>query len=401
MSQSMSYTALLAACTPGGSSVLTAVTELAPAGGPHAAIAPARYVDRSNQSVYGVETRFVDGQPRLTVIIDQKQSQLNRIETALSQVIADGHPILSRLPRARVSYSDGRSFTDLELPHRVFDGHIRAGSVDGTPTTAHPAYRAARDASPANARALLEFAPTALVFGGWDSTRKARQGRYRSALVGEIIGVLSEQDTEAPKPLRGGARVDPVGMSVQLTGEQLLSLVNDQRDELSPKLIEKVEKAAKARAEKGNSGSILGLGGLPPTLDTLGAVSCCRIMRTHVLSFAALRQLRFGVGVSGDAACRTLLAALALAGVARSDSELSLRANCDLTESAPPSVRLDARHGKFVDIEPLTIEGTDALLAEALSQAEQHADLDWSGQIFDVIGNPAIGGALSADSGEE
>ncbi|MFE1595060.1 type I-U CRISPR-associated RAMP protein Csb1/Cas7u [Nocardia sp. NPDC058705] len=398
----LSFNQVLDACSAGGSSALTSVTELVAAGGPHAAVAPARYVDSRGQAIFAYETRFIDDGPKLTVVIDQKQSQLNRVEAVIEQAIADGHPLFGAVPRVEVTYrGDGGSYSDLSLPHRVFDGHIRAGSLDGQPVTASAAYRAARDASPGNARALLEFAPTALVFGGWDSTRRSRQGRYRSALVGEIVGVLSEQDRHAPEPRRGGARVDPVGMSVQLSGEDLLSLVNEQKSELSPKLIEKVEKAAKARAAKGNSGSVLGLGGIPPALESLGAVSCSRIIRTHVLSFAALRQLRFGAGVEGDAACRALLAAYALAGLARSDSELSLRANCDLLESAPTQVRLDARHGQFVELAPLSIDAADAVFEEALTTARRVADVNWSGQVFEVVGNPLVAGSAVADAGEE
>src|SRR5439155_17240026 len=89
--------------------------------------------------------------------------------------------------------------------------------------------------------------------------------------------------------------------------------------------------------------SMLGLGGIPPTLETLAGVACHRIVRSHVLSFAALRQMRFGAGAEGDAACRALLAALALNALARSDSELYLRANCDLRESAAPVVEIDQR----------------------------------------------------------
>ncbi|MBF6332412.1 type I-U CRISPR-associated protein Cas7 [Nocardia transvalensis] len=396
----LSYSQLLAACSAGGASVLTSVTELEPAGGWHTGVAPARYVVGRN-STFAYETRYVDEQACTAVVIDQKQSQLNRIETALMHAVSDDHPVLSRVPRVRVSYGEDR-FTDLELPHRVFDGHVRAGTFEGAPVATHPRYREVRDASPANARALLEFAPTGLVFGAWDSTRRTRQSRYRSALVGEIIGVLANQGGNAREnPRRGGGRVDPVGMSVQLTGKQMSAVMNDQRDELSPKLIDKIEKATKKREEKGNSGSVLGVGGIPPTLENLGVVACSRIIRTHVLSFAALRQLRFGASPAGDAACRALLAAYALAGLARSDSELYLRANCDLRESSPTVVWLDGRSGAQTELDALSIEEADRLLAEALREAEKAAGITWSGQIFEVTGNPEIGTTAIAEAADE
>jgi CRISPR-associated protein Csb1 len=243
------------------------------------------------------------------------------------------------------------------------------------------------------------MSPGSLVFGAWDSTRKARQGRYRSALVGEIIGVLANQSNGGRKEsLRGGARVDPVGMSVQLQGDDLLAIVNLQRDELSPKLVGKIEKAAKK--PNATSASTLGVGGIPPALDALGVVSCRRIIRTHVLSFAALRQLRFGNDPATNVACRALLAAYALAGLARSDSELYLRANCDLVESSPTKVILDRRGGEFDDIEPLSIAAADKLLTEAVAAARA-AGISWGGAVFTVIGNDEIFAAAGSDSDEE
>jgi CRISPR-associated protein Csb1 len=166
---------------------------------------------------------------------------------------------------------------------------------------------------------LLETSPVSLVFGAWDSSRKTHQGRYRSALVGEIIGVLADQSERGQIPdLRGGARIDPVSMSVQLEAASLQALLGAQEAELSPKTAQNIrDDIAKAKGKR-VSASKLGLGAIPPSLESLGGVACRRIIRTHVLSFAALRQLRFGADGGGDVACRALLAALALNGLARS-----------------------------------------------------------------------------------
>ncbi len=395
----LAYQDLLSACLPGGAAVLTSVTELAPAGGPHTAVAPAKFAEGRN-SVFAYETRYIDGEPLTTVMIDSKQSQLNRVEQPLSIAVEAGHAVLGRIPRVRVSY-DGESYTDWELPHRAFDGHIRAGTVDGKAVTEHADYRAARDASPRNARALLEMSPVSLVFGSWDSSRRTHQGRYRSALVGEIIGVLADQnETAKTPPKRGGARVDPVAMSVQLSGARLEELVAAQEGELSVKTVKELrDDIAKAKS-KPLSASSLGLGGIPPTLNALGAVACRRIIRTHVLSFSALRQLRFGADGDGDAACRALLAALAVNGLARSDAELSLRANCDLVELGPATVLLDQRYGKTVELEPLTIPEADDLLESAIDEAVAKAGIRWEGQIFDVVGNPVVLAGAVAEDGQ-
>ncbi len=395
----ISFDLLRDSCLPGGPSVLVATTELAPAGGPLAAVAPARFVTAGTNShaTYAYEHRYVDGAAARVVILDSKQSQLNRAEACLAQAIADGVHPLTRVPRVEVTYvRDGapESFTDFTLPHRAFDGHIRAGTVAGRPSTEHPTYRSARDATPANARALLEFSPITLAYGGWDATRRSRQGRWRSALVGEIIGVVADQllDPRAI-PMRGGARVDPVAMQVQLNRGAMIAIADAQRDELSPKLYDKIVRAAKTADEKSaapTSASTLGLGGIPPTLEQLAGVACTRIVRTHVLSFATLRQIRFGSSPEGDAACRALLAALALNGLARSNAELYLRANCDLVEAGPTHVTLDRRGGDVEQLTALDIGAADALLAEAIEAAGREAGISWNGQVFAVDGNPDV-----------
>lgn len=398
----LSLAKLTDACRPGGPSVLTSVTELEPAGGPHSGVAPAKYVSpRSlgSSSTYSFMRRFDDGIAKHAVLLDSKQSQLNRGEDGIMVAIEDGHPVLRRTPHIRVSYND-ESFTDLELPHRVFDGHIRAGSIDGEPTTKNATYRAARNATKKNALALLNLSPGSLVFGSWDSSRKTHQGRYQSALSGEIVGFLADQSgTDALTPPRkGGARVDPVGMSVQLTGEQMTAIIDSQASELSEKTATKHKAEAKKAKGASLSGSIVGVGGVPPTLEALGSVACEKIMRSHVLSFAALRQLRFGAGPEGDAACRALLAAYALNALARADSELYLRADCHLVEKGDTVVTLDRRHGRTEQLTPLSIDEADELLAAALEQAERLADVHWNGEALHVIGNPEVHNAAEQDT---
>ncbi len=391
---------LVRASSAGGATCLTSATDLEPAGGPQASVAPAKFV-AGKVGAYGYERRYLDGEITQAVIIDSKQSQLNRMEQALHHAVLDGHPVLSRLPSVLVTYDRAgvaETYSDLNLPHRVFDGHIRAGSVDGVPVTDLPQYRAIRDASPANARALLDASPVSLVFGSWDSSRATRQGRWRSCLVGEIVGFCTD-DQPAKK---GGARTDPVGMQVRLSAEALKELAKAQQSELSTKLFDKiVRETDKVKGDKRLSASPLGLGGIPPSLETLAGVACHRIVRSHVLSFATLRQIRFGAGSDGDAACRALLAALALNALARSDAELALRANCDLREASPTRVEIDQRDGRSLALESLTVAAADAVLAEALAHAQATAGVQWNGPVLKVAGNPAIVAGAAEDSDED
>ena len=247
-------------------------------------------------------------------------------------------------------------------------------------------YRKLRDATVNHARPLLERSPMTLLLGGWDASRKSHQGRYRSILVGEVIGILADQTggPEANQSKRGGARIDPVGMRIDLPDKDRKAIADAQKNELS-------EGTYKSASGRNGKASVLGLGGVPPSLEQLGGVTCREIIRSHVLSFAALRALRFDCTTQeGDVACRALLAALALNGLARSDAELLLRANCDLVEAGPAVVTLDRRYGKKETFEPLSIDQAQELLSAAIENAESRADLTWNGSVLVVDGSPAI-----------
>ena len=412
----------------GGGSVLTSITELEPAAGPHASVAPAKFVDGS-KSVFAYETRYivekpegqdepkkeedskdaekaVKGKSQKVVLIDSKQSELNRAEAAIEQGCQYGDEAAVKIPRAVVTYQTENGpveYSDMELSHRVFDGHFRAGHVDGKPITENDQYRALRNCTPADMSALLNTAPAALLFGAWDSTRKSNQVRLRSALVGEIIGVLADQDpgAEHRQARRGGARVDAVAASVKLGAKELNSLVDDQEAELSAKNVAARRKEVKtAKADARISASTLGLGSIPPSLEETGAVACRRIIRSWVLSLATLRQLRFGQDETKNVAARALLAALGLNAIARAERELYIRANCDLIESSAPVVTLDQRFGEKKEFAPLTVKQADQLLLEAIEYAKEAGVADWNGQTFNVDGNSSIIANATAEDAE-
>lgn len=411
----------------GGGSVITSITELEPAAGPHASVAPAKFVD-DKKSVFAYETRYiveeiqnpedsedaekvVKGKSRKVVLIDSKQSELNRAEAAIEQGRQYGDEAAVKIPRAVVTYKTENGsveYTDMELSHRIFDGHFRAGRVDGKPITENDQYRALRNCTPADMSALLSTAPAALLFGAWDSTRKSNQVRLRSALVGEIIGVLADQEpgAEHRQARRGGARVDAVAASVKLAPTDMESLVNDQANELSPGNLKKNRDAIAAASKAKNkdaahvSASGIGLGSIPPVLEETGAVACRRIIRSWVLSLATLRQLRFGTDEKKNVAARALLAALGLNAIARAERELYIRANCDLIESSAPVVTLDQRFGEKKEFAPLTVKQADQLLLEAIEYAKEAGVADWNGQTFNVEGNLTIIKNATAEDAE-
>ena len=77
--RSFDLATLLTAGSPGGPSCLTSTTRLEPAGGTHSSVAPAKFAERGKRvGVYAYEQRYLDDESRYAVIIDSKQSQLNR-----------------------------------------------------------------------------------------------------------------------------------------------------------------------------------------------------------------------------------------------------------------------------------------------------------------------------------
>ena len=146
---------------PGGASCLTSVTELEPAAGPQASVAPAKFASHASgdkRGEYAYERRYLDGVPSQAVIIDSKQSQLNRCEAALHQAITDGHPTLSMMPAGRGHLQPGRRHRDRTPTSRCRTGsstvtcgpgRLTAGrSRSSTPTGRSATPR------PANARAV-------------------------------------------------------------------------------------------------------------------------------------------------------------------------------------------------------------------------------------------------------
>lgn len=385
MTEKLNINHLNAAARPGGSSTLSSVTRLQPAAGAHASVAPAKYL-KGTTPTYIFEDRFVDGKSVLTVMLDSKSSVGNRMESAINDAIDEGHTLLSKIPRIEVTYVGAGwepRFRCLTLPHRAYDAHIRAGTVDGTPTTQYAPYIAARDADPSDALAMAEMSVGTLAFGGWDSSRRARQGRFPSLMVGEIIGVLANQDSVEPRPARhSGARVDPLAMGFKMDASDLKKILEPQKHEYSSAL----KSSAQLKVSQ------LGLGAIPPTADGLAGIATQDILRSHVLSFALARRMRFGKGPEGDAAIRVLILAVLINAMARSDSELYLRANCHLTEASESVVRLDGRHGKAIELNPITVSQADALLEEAYAAASKHG-IAWHGTSLEVLGNPIILGA--------
>lgn len=390
---------LESALEPGGPSALSEVTELEPAGGTQALVAPAKY-DSNDGATYVFERRYLadenskEGMPVNTVLIDSRTSEANRIEQALLLGIKSGQSTLCNMPTMQVEYTkDDRPTlfeSDLELPHRAFDAHFRLGFDSENPGNSfikNPQYAAARNSTPADASALFNISPITVLLGGWDSTRKSHQARFASCVTGEIIGILSDQESyplEQSRRLastRRGARIDPVGSSI--------SFSQDDADEISGRIGVSKKKGKHDRV----SGSSFNVGANPPSVggsDALDGISVRRIIRSRVLSFSTLRSISFGRSSEGNHAIRVLLAALAIDGIVRADAELYLRANAHLVEADKPRIILHKRFGEKQLLNVIDIKTADALLDKAYKKAHDCAGVDWHGQKLRIIGDPVV-----------
>lgn len=375
-----------------------------------AVIAPARYATKTGSAKAGsefvFETRCIEGDFRPTVLIDSKGSQSNRSEDGLLAARRAGAPA-SLVPTVGVRYSN-RTLLDLELPHRIYDAHVRASSHEGLPVVQQGWYRAVRDATMADLSPLFCASPATLAFGGWDSSRKRGQVRLRSLFVSELFGVVAEADRlrslfgadakADPFSRRSGARLDPFGQDFHITPDEYRQLLDVQREHMSDKTVAKLDKEI-ATAEKKAKGTLvsassLGFGGVPPATEAPFGVAVPEVRRARSYSLAGLRRLRFGGTEDEDVAARTALLALLLLGAAYADADPDIRAYCDI--AAPQGQVL-------LDMEPvdldLSIETCTAFLADSIAALPER--LAWSGQSITLEGKQSLESGAVADAPED
>lgn len=262
------------------------------------------------------------------VLVDSVQSQANRLEECLREAIDAGVSIPHLVVDFRESDLTGISeVTSLEAPHRVYDAIFRDSQLDGQPFMESDVGKRLATARPTDAAAVLEVSPTALLLGAWHSTGEGGGlgAKFARCLTSEItafdvpVDELSDR-TGAVEPVtaarRTGSRIDPLGV------------------------LRKVEvfkgaagwdttKAAAGKGAKQVRPSEINHGNIAPTVQSLG-VTCDYLEHNFVLSFAALRRLRFGTD-DRTSSGRTLLAALGLLALAEQDARgYGLRSRCDL-----------------------------------------------------------------------
>lgn len=276
------------------------------------------------------ERRRLNGEDAWCVLVDSVQSQANRLEESLLAAIGEG----ASIPHVVVDFSkeglEGITrITSLDAPHRVYDAILRDSLLGPEPFMASAVGRRLAKAKAEDASALLEISPTALLFGAWHSTGEGGGlgAKFARCLISEIVAlnvpvedvVVNRRTGEVDIQTSGrrtGSRIDPLGVLRKIDvfkGESGWSTTEASAG----------KKAKKVRPSEINHGNIR------PSVTPLG-VTCDHLEHSFVLSFAALRRLRFGGGEK-DSAGRSLLAALGLVALTEQDARgYALRSRCDL-----------------------------------------------------------------------
>jgi CRISPR-associated protein Csb1 len=366
--------------------------ELQPAGGPGTKVFPPTYAG----AVYATEKRRLPGYPEPVdcVLLDSVQSQANRMEEALQQAIDLGR---IQLPVVEVDFTgffpgDDKpealrllepigKVTSLQAPHRIVDAILR----DSIVVEENKQFRSKDESSygqrlrrvtAQNATALFELCPTALLLGMWDSTgpKGGLGAKFERAMVSEIVGI------NAVKGCKTSSRIDPLAIQRQ-AGPLYQSASGGWT--LDPSRAEK-QKDQPLRMGKDGRPSEANHGNFPPSISEkdrdgeflAGGVTIDRAEQTIVLSFPALRRLRFPINNEAqsrpevDIVARTVLAALGLCAAAlAAEAGLDLRSRCLLWPTEPLKWELLGQPGQMEKDIVLTADQAIELLKDAIAKA--------------------------------
>lgn len=345
---------------------------LQPVGGKGDKIFPPTYPGegRNPQPRHVYEKRRVNGEDVWCVLVDSVQSQANRLEESLLAAISDGVPI----PHVEVDFTEAglegiSRITSLDAPHRVYDAILRDSLYNGKGFMDSDVGERLAKAKAEDASALLEISPTALLFGAWHSTGQGGGlgAKFARSLVSEIVAVNVPVEDVVVNPRTGeidvrtlgrrtSSRIDPLGVLRKVK-------VFRGADDWS------TTKEAAGKNAKEVKPSAINHGNITPSVQPLG-ITCDYLEHSFVLSFAALRRLRFGGGVR-DAAGRALVAALGLVALTEQDARgYALRSRCDLVCDGKAPLEFVRPDGSTEAVE------IDRPQARALYQAAYDAALD-------------------------
>lgn len=341
-------------------------SRLQPAGGPGDKIFPATYAEgkdgRKHENKYASEMRVVDGDRKLSVLLDSVASQANRMELALLAARRRGD---IDLPLIEVDFGDAfpdvGTITSLEAPHRVYDAILRDSQLGGEAFRASQVGRAVTDSSTKDARGMYKHCPTALIFGAWDSTgpRGGLGHKFQRAIASEVVAIGCEPGSKV------GSRIDPL----QIAAKVAVTVSKDDKDNWS------VDEKGKQRPSEVNHSNIA------PTRDSeAGGITCEYALHTAVLSIPALRRLEFGEWSEGQSdSARVVLASLGiLALLLQRRAGYDFRSRCSLVPEGQAPIEIVKSDGTAMPVE-MEVDEAIAILRSALERAAK-LDVTWESE---------------------
>jgi CRISPR-associated protein Csb1 len=271
--------------------------------------------------------------------------------------------------------------TTFDAPHRIADAIFRDSLLDKRKFRESDVGKAFEAANIRNATAVFRYCPHALVFGVWDSTgsKGGLGNKFQRVVDSEIIGVQAERG------IHTSSRIDPLGIT---TAAELYEAENGDWT-LEQNRAKKTSKGEPVKAKP----SDFVHGNIPPTIERdeqgrepiRGGVSIDYAIQTTVVSFPALRRLRFPINGTDTPECnnaaRTALAALALAGITQQrEYGYDLRSRCLLIPEGKSPFELIANDGNSESF-TLTPEESQKLVTDAVNQAKARG-LPWEEKII-------------------
>lgn len=369
---------------------LRSIMRLQPADGPGGKVFPPTYAVASTAPHrYAEEERQVDDRVTKTVLLDSVASQANRAELAL----LEGWELEElQFPVPFVDFTGEQDVADLgrltvlEAPHRLADAIFRDSLLDGTLFRQSDVGRAVTDAQPRNATAMFRYAPTALLFGQWDSTgpKGGLGAKFQRAFVSEVVGL------DAQFGVKVGSRIDPLQI------ERDSAVVYEHADPEQRWTLDRDEAAMERGKPKvaGSDGrpAEINHGNIAPSIDELaGGVTISSARQTTVISLAALRRLKFaGADREAAIAARTAVAALGVAAIAYSyEMDLDLRSRCLLVPEHAPQLQLLRRDGS--EPEAVSIDrASSRTLVEQAASAAAGAGVGWETNPISLVPAPKL-----------
>jgi CRISPR-associated protein Csb1 len=360
------------------------VTRLQPAGGPGDKVFPPTY----DKGTYAFEERLLGGQKVQTVLLDSVQSQANRFEEALLDAYRSGR---LALPVFEMNIPGHDGITSLTVPHRVHDAILRDSLWCGALFRESENGKRLMSARAWNATPFFEYAPTALLFGTWDSEPGGgvNTAKIARSLVSEIIAF------DAVRGVRTSSRIDPLG--IKLVRDVIVKTEDAERWRFAEPATEG-RKAKKAEG-KTTRPSEIKHGNVTPSITDAeigpGGVTFREAVQTTVLSLTQIRKLRFPdakgtVSTDRDVAGRAAIAALGLLGVTlQQEDGYQLRSRCQLVPVESPQFELIGRTEKERESFELDSTAAEQALKSALDVAGKHG-LTWHGGKIELQPRPDL-----------